>query len=164
MCLVSAGFFASFQCNQCANDCNLATHLQRHRRVSSSRVLDCSLNSPLERQFQGSSLTRNFLVSCLDGSNGLMTGNWLNLQDLCVSTSVQTAGVETSSMFLIVSDGQDSVFPDILTCLHTLRDVCSRILDSDCARHSATRDQQLLMAGRLSSSTPTSENEQSSCT
>ena len=58
---------------------------------TSSRVLDCSLESFFERQFQRSHLTRSFLVSFLGGSNGLMSGNWREFQGLCVSTSVSTA-------------------------------------------------------------------------
>ena len=61
------------------------------------RVLDCSLGSLLERQFQGSRLTRSFLVSFLGGSNGLMSGNWSEFQGPGVSTSVPSARIKIPS-------------------------------------------------------------------
>ena len=102
------------------------------------------------REFQGSRLIRSFTVSSLDGSNGLMTGNRLNLPYLCLSTFCVNCRVKFSGKFLMLSDGPDCVFPHTLTCVRTLRHVCSRILVSDSARYAARRNSELLMVRHLS--------------
>ena len=80
----------------------------KHRRFlhrESSRVPHCFLESPFERQFQGSCLTRSCLIGSVNGSNGLMSGNSRNFQGLHVPTSVSDGTNEDSKrVFLIVSD------------------------------------------------------------
>ena len=104
------------------------------------------LGSLLERHVQGLCLTRSCLIAFLNGSNGLMTGNWHDFQD-------------PKHLFLIVSDGPACVFLHTLACSRTLRRVCSPAsLFQTVQATPPKRDPSLLVVSCLSPKTLTSEN------
>ena len=122
---------AGCQCQQCASDCNLARHLQRHRRF------------PVHESFiaRWNRFSRNSFMA-----HAWLAISWLDSQDLCVSTSESIVRIDIPCMFLIVFDGQDC-FLHTLTCV---KDMCSRIIVLDRPRHSTKRDPHPLIAGCLS--------------
>ena len=86
-----------------------------------------------------------------DSQNGPMTGNWRNVPGLCVPAAVSDCTNQDSKcVFLIVSDGQACVFPHVLTCVRTLRRLCSCIHVSDCARRQSAIQQLHLSPASLS--------------
>ena len=85
----------------------------------------------IERKLQGSRLAGYHLICSLDGSNGLMAGNWRKFQVRTVATSISDrTSQSTKLVFLIMSDS-------VQTRAHKLRHVFKRILVRYCASHSA---------------------------